>query len=63
MKNSEIKALSVEALKDQLATEKEQLAKLKMAHAISPIENPLRIRQARRLVSRMETILTEKNNQ
>jgi large subunit ribosomal protein L29 len=63
MKNSEIKALSVEAINEQLAAEKDQLAKLEMAHAISPIENPMRIRQSRRMIARMKTILTEKNNQ
>jgi large subunit ribosomal protein L29 len=63
MKNAEIRNLSAEALKEQLAQEKEQLSKLKFAHAISPIENPLRIRESKRLIARMNSILTEKNNQ
>ena len=63
MKNAEIRTLSIEALKEQIAQEKEQLSKLKFAHAISPIENPLRIRESKRLIARMNSILTEKNAQ
>lgn len=63
MKNAEIRTLSIEALKEQIAQEKEQLSKLKFAHAISPIENPLRIRESKRLIARMNSILTEKNTQ
>jgi large subunit ribosomal protein L29 len=60
MKIAEIRALSVEVLQEQIATEKDQLAKLKFAHAVSPIENPMRIREAKRLVARLQTLLTEK---
>ncbi len=61
MKNSEIRKLSTEELAKQLVIEKETLERLKFAHAISPIENPMRIRQSRRLIATMNTILTEKN--
>lgn len=60
MKNSEIRNLSTDDLVKQIAVEKETLERLKFAHAISPIENPLRIRQSRRLIATMNTILTEK---
>jgi large subunit ribosomal protein L29 len=60
MKNSEIRTLSTEDLVKQILIEKETLDRLKFAHAISPIENPLRIRQSRRLIATMNTILTEK---
>jgi large subunit ribosomal protein L29 len=60
MKNSEIRNLSTEDLVKQISIEKETLDRLKFAHAISPIENPLRIRQSRRLIATMNTILTEK---
>lgn len=63
MKNAEIRNLTVEALKEQIAQEREQVTKLKFAHAISPIENPLRIRESKRLIARMQGILTEKLNQ
>jgi large subunit ribosomal protein L29 len=31
---------------------------LKLAHAISPIENPMRIRQNRKLIAKLETALS-----
>ena len=43
MKQSEIKNLSKEDIKDKLAEYQKQLSELKMTHAISPIENPLQI--------------------
>jgi large subunit ribosomal protein L29 len=60
MKNADIRALSKESLLEQMVTEKSQLSKLKFAHAISPVENPLRIRETKRLIARMATILNEK---
>jgi large subunit ribosomal protein L29 len=60
MKNSEIRNLSADDLVKQISIEKETLDRLKFAHAISPIENPMRIRHSRRLIATMNTILTEK---
>ncbi len=61
MKNSEIKALSVEQLQQTLVEEQDRLLKLKFAHAVSPIENPMRIRSTRRLIARLKTELSAKN--
>lgn len=58
MKNSEIKALTLEELKDKIASEEESLRKLKFAHAVSPVENPMQIRHTRRLIARLKTQLT-----
>jgi large subunit ribosomal protein L29 len=60
MKNSEIKSLSIAELQERIVSEKENLQKLKFAHAISPIENPMKIKEAKRLVARMNTELTIK---
>jgi large subunit ribosomal protein L29 len=40
--------------------EKRNLQKLKFAHAISPIENPMKIRATRRLIARLNTELRAK---
>jgi large subunit ribosomal protein L29 len=61
MKNSEIKALTVEQLQQTLTEEQDRLLKLKFAHAVSPIENPMRIRNTRRLIARLMTELSAKN--
>ena len=58
MKNAEIQKLGVEELKKQIAAEQENISRLKLAHAISPIENPMRIRQNRKLIAKLETALT-----
>jgi len=61
MKNSEIKALTVDQLQQTLVEERNRLLKLKFAHAVSPIENPMRIRSTRRLIARLITELSAKN--
>ncbi|MFY0482042.1 50S ribosomal protein L29 [Flavobacterium sp. PLA-1-15] len=63
MKQSEIKNLSVTELQEKLSQSKKAYADLKMAHAISPIENPLQIRSARRVVARIATELTKRELQ
>ena len=60
MKNSELRGLSAEELKSKLAVEKESYKKLKFSHAITPIENPMKIREARKLISRIETEIKAK---
>jgi large subunit ribosomal protein L29 len=60
MKTSDIKALNAADLKSRIAAEQEALAKLKFAHAISPIENPMKIREAKKLIARLQTALSEK---
>ena len=56
MKQSEVKNLSVAELEQKLTELKKTHSELKMAHAISPIENPLTIRSLRRDIARiMET--------
>lgn len=60
MKNSEIKALSAEEIKQKLVSEKEAFDKLKFAHSISPIENPIKIKESRKLIARLQTELRAK---
>ena len=61
MKSAEIKDISIKALEERIAAEKDQLAKLKVQHAVSPIENPSIIKKNRRDIARMLTILRQKN--
>lgn len=63
MKNSEIKAMTLEELSNKIAVEQENYSKLKFAHAVTPIENPMKIRESRRLVARLKTELSNKQNQ
>ena len=63
MKQSEIKELSVQELKEKVVAYKKQHADLKMAHAVTPLENPLQIRTVRRTLARLSTELTNRENQ
>ena len=63
MKQSEIKNLSAAELQEKLSQTKKTYADLKMAHAISPIANPLQIRAIRRTVARLATELTNREQQ
>ncbi|MDG1651839.1 MAG: 50S ribosomal protein L29 [Flavobacteriaceae bacterium] len=58
MKQTEINKLSKEDLQDKLGELQKQLEELKMTHAISPLENPLQIRSARRVIARLKTALS-----
>jgi large subunit ribosomal protein L29 len=60
MKNADIKAFSVDEIREKLKLEEDNLQKLKFAHAISPVENPMRIRVTRKLVARLKTELSTK---
>ena len=48
-------------LQERIETEKAQLAKLKVQHAVSPVENPSIIKKNRRDIARMLTVLRQKN--
>ena len=61
MKQEEINELSIEDLKERLEQQQEQLAKMKMTHAVSPLENPLQIRYTRRVIARIQTELTKRS--
>ena len=46
-------------LHDLLVKEREKLIKMKMSHAVSPLENPLEIKFTRKAIAR---VLTELSN-
>ena len=67
MKQSVIKELSTAEVRERLEEEKKQLLKLKFNHAVSPLENPMKIKAYKKTVARLETelrarILKEKEN-
>ena len=49
-------------LHDLLATEREKLIKMKMSHAVSPMENPLQIKFTRKTIARVMTELSKRRN-
>jgi large subunit ribosomal protein L29 len=63
MKAKEVKNLSVAELQQKLAENQKAYTDLKMAHAVSPIQNPLQIRTIRRTVARLATELNTRAQQ
>jgi large subunit ribosomal protein L29 len=61
MKQSEIINLSDADLVEALQSTKQKVAELKMAHTLTPLENPMQIRSLRRAVARMNTEITKRN--
>ena len=62
MKAIVLTEMPINELNDLLESEKERLVKLKMSHAVSPLENPLSIKFARKQVARIMTELYKRKN-
>tara|TARA_B100001113_G_scaffold267524_1_gene222269 strand:+ start:338 stop:532 length:195 start_codon:yes stop_codon:yes gene_type:complete len=63
MKQKEVKELSIDELNEKLLSFKNELSEMKMTHAISPIENPLQIKNIRRTIARINTEITKRTIQ
>jgi large subunit ribosomal protein L29 len=60
MKASVIKEMTTEEISARVVAESSGLDKLKMNHAVSPLESPLVIRSTRRTVARLKTELNKR---
>ena len=63
MKQSEIKKTSTAELQEKYMESKKAYQDLKMAHTISPLENPIQLRSHRRIIARIATELTNREVQ
>ncbi len=63
MKQSEIKEASTAELQERLTENRKAFSDLKMAHAITPLENPIQLRVQRRTIARIATELTKREVQ
>ena len=62
MKQQEVVKLSNEELSEQLVENKKKYHELKMAHAVSPLENPIMIKAVRKSIARIMTELNKRDN-
>ncbi|PZX16129.1 large subunit ribosomal protein L29 [Breznakibacter xylanolyticus] len=60
MKASEIKEMTVKEIEEKIEVERAQMVQLELNHVVSPLENPMKIRKARRNIARLMTILSQK---
>ena len=55
MKSSEIKELTIQELQERLDSEESMMVRMKMNHAVSPLDNPNKIVETRRNIARLKT--------
>ncbi|MGC9344257.1 MAG: 50S ribosomal protein L29 [Bacteroidales bacterium] len=60
MKNSEVRELSNKELRERIDSEKENLVRMRLNHAVSPLDNPLRLRAVKKDIARLMTELRKR---
>jgi large subunit ribosomal protein L29 len=60
MKTSEIKELSTKEIVEKIQVEKENLVRLRLNHAVSPLDNPAKLQVAKKNLARLKTILHQR---
>ena len=55
MKSSEIRELSNQELLERIDNEKTALVRMRLNHAISPLDNPQKIRESKKTIARLMT--------
>ena len=60
MKQQDIIQFSTSDIREKLKEEKGVLIKLKLNHAVSPIENPMKIKSCRKTIARLQTELRKR---
>ncbi len=60
MKTSEIKELTTKEIVEKIDIEKENLVRLRLNHAVSPLDNPLKLKDTKKNLARLKTILRQR---
>lgn len=60
MKIREIKELTDKEIQERMEAENEHLNRLKLNHAISPLDNPMQVKEIRRTIARFATELRQR---
>jgi len=55
MKNSEIIELTTKEVIEKLEDEKSLLVRMKLNHAVSPLDNPNKLGESKKLIARLNT--------
>ena len=63
MKYTEIKELATAKLAERLAEEKANYMSMKLTHSLSPLENPMQIKVARKNNARLSTELSTRSTE
>ena len=60
MKTSEINELTTKEIVERIQIEQENLVRLKLNHAVSPLDNPMKIKENQRDIARLKTVLRDR---
>jgi len=60
MKAAEIRELSGKEIVEKLQAEVDNYSRMKLNHAITPLDNPNKIKEVRKTVARINTIIKER---
>ena len=59
MKIAEIRKIAANELQERLDAEVEKYNQMLLNHSVSPLENPAQIKEARRTIAKIKTVLRE----
>jgi large subunit ribosomal protein L29 len=60
MKTSEIKELTTKEIVERIQTEQENLVRLRLNHAVSPLDNPMKLNESKKNIARLKTVLRDR---
>ena len=63
MKQDIIKDLTIDEVREKVKEERAAYRKMKLSHAVSPMENPMKMRSTRKAIARLETELKKRSLQ
>jgi large subunit ribosomal protein L29 len=63
MKNTELIELTDKELSERLDNERDYILRLRLNHAISPLDNPMKIKESRRNIARIITEINKRKKQ
>lgn len=62
MKSQILTDMPENELQDLLISEREKLIRMKMSHAVSPLENPLQLKFIKKAIARVMTEISKRRN-
>ena len=60
MDTAEIKGLTTKEIIERIENEQNFLGRQRMNHAVSPLDNPMKLKESRRIIARLKTILHQR---
>lgn len=60
MDTAEIKGLTTKEIIERIENEQNFLGRQRMNHAVSPLDNPMKLKESSRIIARLKTILRQR---